>query len=108
MTQTLILRNGHLADLGKDILYHLGLPREDVNMSAIFGDVKFVCTGGSPRRFEMYAKEFAKDTGLKCSENMSQSDRFVMYKTGPVLWINVSCSTISRKLLWSFSFCGLY
>ena len=38
----------------------------------------------------MYAELFAKDSGLPLSQNLSHSDRFVMFKTGPVLWVNVS------------------
>jgi hypothetical protein len=37
----------------------------------------------------MYAELFHNDSGLPLSENLSRSDRFCMYKTGPVLWINV-------------------
>lgn len=38
----------------------------------------------------MYAEIFAKECGIPCSGNLSRSDRFSMYKSGPVLWVNVS------------------
>lgn len=37
----------------------------------------------------MYAKQFSEESGFPLSENISQSDRFCLYKTGPVLWVNV-------------------
>ncbi|VDK70499.1 unnamed protein product, partial [Cylicostephanus goldi] len=42
----------------------------------------FVCTGGSPTRLKLYAEWFAKECNLECSENLSKSDRYVLYKTG--------------------------
>jgi hypothetical protein len=38
----------------------------------------------------MYAKLFSQKSGFPMSENISQSDRFCLFKTGPVLWVNVS------------------
>ncbi|PIO55069.1 hypothetical protein TELCIR_23548 [Teladorsagia circumcincta] len=36
---------------------------------------------------------------MQCSENLSKSDRFVMYKTGPVLWINHGMGTPSLSIM---------
>lgn len=52
--------------------------------------LQFVCAGGSGSRMKMYAEMFAEDTGLKILGNLSKSDRYAMYKTGQVLWVNVS------------------
>uniref|UniRef100_A0A914E6T1 Nucleoside phosphorylase domain-containing protein n=1 Tax=Acrobeloides nanus TaxID=290746 RepID=A0A914E6T1_9BILA len=35
-----------------------------------------------------YAEQYHKETSVGLSENLSKTDRFVMYKTGPVLWVN--------------------
>ena len=37
-----------------------------------------------------YALQFSALSGLAASENLSKTDRYAMYKTGPVLWVNVS------------------
>ncbi|KIH47463.1 hypothetical protein ANCDUO_22477, partial [Ancylostoma duodenale] len=49
---------------------------------------QFVCTGGSPTRLKLYAEWFSKECNIECSENLSKSDRFVLYKTGKVVWVN--------------------
>lgn len=46
--------------------------------------------GGSMRRIRNYAETFAKELGIIMSNNLSTTDRYVMYKTGQVLWVNVS------------------
>ncbi|VDM64319.1 unnamed protein product [Angiostrongylus costaricensis] len=59
----------------------------------------FVCTGGSPTRFKLYAEWFSKECKLECSENLSKSDRFVIYKTGKVVWINHGMGTPSLSIM---------
>ena len=39
-----------------------------------------------------------QETGLPCSENLSRSDRFVIYKTGSVCWINVSKKKVKYSI----------
>ncbi|GMT29243.1 hypothetical protein PFISCL1PPCAC_20540, partial [Pristionchus fissidentatus] len=82
-----------------DFLYHFGLSSAAVDMKKMFGDVKFVCAGGSASRSKQYADEFAKDIGLPKSPNLSRSDRFVIYKTGPVLWINHGMGAPSLSIM---------
>ncbi|KAL6725594.1 hypothetical protein Aduo_007635 [Ancylostoma duodenale] len=48
----------------------------------------FVCAGGSPNRLKIYAEWFAEECKIPCSENLSKSDRFVLFKTGKVIWVN--------------------
>uniref|UniRef100_A0A915PQS2 Nucleoside phosphorylase domain-containing protein n=1 Tax=Setaria digitata TaxID=48799 RepID=A0A915PQS2_9BILA len=48
----------------------------------------FVCMGGSMTRLKNYAEMFAKEMNLRISDNLSKTDRYVMYKTGQVLWVN--------------------
>ncbi|CAK5062826.1 unnamed protein product [Meloidogyne enterolobii] len=70
------------------ILYHLGITSENTNFSAEYGDVKFVCLGGSYTRIRNYAKQFSQLYGYQASNNLCKTDRYEMYKTGPVLWAN--------------------
>ncbi|VDN55135.1 unnamed protein product [Dracunculus medinensis] len=93
------LLNPILTKENKDFLYHLGIEKSTTDLPKRFGDVKFVCTGGSSTRLALYAKWFAKDCGLDCSENLCNGDRFVMYKTGPVLWINVRIGVASLSIV---------
>uniref|UniRef100_A0A915A0I4 Nucleoside phosphorylase domain-containing protein n=1 Tax=Parascaris univalens TaxID=6257 RepID=A0A915A0I4_PARUN len=82
------LLNPIMAEENEDFLYHFGISKTKDNIPTVFGDVKFVCTGGSGPRLALFAEMFSKETGVPCSDNLSKSDRFVMYKAGPVLWIN--------------------
>ncbi|KAK6045036.1 hypothetical protein COOONC_17458, partial [Cooperia oncophora] len=78
------------------------MPRKNAIMAEerpIGGAIWFVCTGGSPTRLKLYAEWFSKECNLECSENLSKSDRFVMYKTGPVLWINHGMGTPSLSIM---------
>ncbi|CAL2038044.1 unnamed protein product [Caenorhabditis brenneri] len=88
----------------RDFLYHFGFGVDTLDIPAVFGDTKFVCTGGSPGRFKLYAEWFAKEAGIPCSENLSRSDRFVIYKTGPVCWINHGMGTPSLSIMLVESF----
>ena len=64
----------------------------------IVDSFQFVCMGGSSSRVKWFAK-FIQDElkdFLKSSEepyNMAKSDRYVLYKVGPVLAANVSIMT---------------
>uniref|UniRef100_A0A1I7ZZX9 PNP_UDP_1 domain-containing protein n=1 Tax=Steinernema glaseri TaxID=37863 RepID=A0A1I7ZZX9_9BILA len=91
--------NPHLEGAADDHLYHFGISRGSTDIPATFGDVKFVCAGGSASRMAMYAKLFATEAKLPLSENLSKSDRFCMYKTGPVLWVNHGMGTPSLSIM---------
>uniref|UniRef100_A0A4X2L693 Nucleoside phosphorylase domain-containing protein n=1 Tax=Vombatus ursinus TaxID=29139 RepID=A0A4X2L693_VOMUR len=64
------------------ILYHLDLGTKTHNLPAMFGDVKFVCVRGSSNRMKAFGSE--EDMQDICTG----TDRYCMYKTGPVLSIN--------------------
>ncbi|CAJ0596820.1 unnamed protein product [Cylicocyclus nassatus] len=93
------LRNKYLEDVNDDFLYHFGIGIKTVDMPKVFGDTKFVCTGGSPTRLKLYAEWFAKECNLECSENLSKSDRYVLYKTGKVVWANHGMGTPSLSIM---------
>ena len=62
----------------------------------MFGDVKFICLGGTPKRmlqFALYIKTiigYKLPTGLLFENITASTDRYTMYKIGPVLSVNVS------------------
>ncbi|XP_069356105.1 uridine phosphorylase 1-like [Maniola hyperantus] len=96
------LRNKHLSRLHYDVLYHLGLDTENYDLPAMFGDVKFVCMGGTKYRMKEFAKYIAKvlkipDEGLV---NLTKhSHRYAMYKVGPVLSVNHGIGIPSMTIL---------
>ncbi|KAK6745570.1 hypothetical protein RB195_011974 [Necator americanus] len=93
------LRNKYLEDADDDFLYHFGFGIKTVDIPKVFGDTKFVCTGGSSTRMKLYAEWFSKECGLECSENLSRTDRFVLYKTGKVIWVNHGMGSPSLSIL---------
>ncbi|XP_061460893.1 uridine phosphorylase 1-like isoform X2 [Rhineura floridana] len=82
--------NPHLQNMREDVLYHLALGTGTHNLPALFGDIKFVCTGGSPLRMKAFiiyiAKELAiGNPGSDFPNLCAATDRYAMYKAGPVL-----------------------
>ncbi|XP_065188731.1 uridine phosphorylase 1-like [Sycon ciliatum] len=100
--------NPHLAELNPDKLYHIGYSTDD-DLKQLFGDVKFVCMGGSTTRMANFAalvqKSLADVPGVRDAqspcppENISRSDRYVMYKIGPVLSVNHGMGFSSVSIL---------
>ncbi|VDN03488.1 unnamed protein product [Thelazia callipaeda] len=82
------ISNPNLDSQLDDCLCHLGIFKSMLDLPMTFGDVKFLCMGGSERRIRKYAEMFAEQMNLKMSENFCKTDRYVMYKTGQVLWVN--------------------
>ncbi|KAH9645679.1 hypothetical protein HF086_005328 [Spodoptera exigua] len=90
---TIKLLNKHLDNLDVDILYHLGLDTRTYDLPAMFGDVKFVCMGGTKvrmREFAEYMREVLDlpNKGEKLVNLTKHSQRYAMYKVGPVLSIS--------------------
>ncbi|KAK9410649.1 uridine phosphorylase 2 [Crotalus adamanteus] len=87
------VKNPHLDLMEEDILYHLDLGTKTHNLPAMFGDIKFVCVGGSPNRMKAFAHFMQKELGHKGEDNdlkdiCAGTDRYSMYKVGPVLSIS--------------------
>lgn len=87
------VNNPHLDTLEDDVLYHFSLGTKTHNLPAMFGDVKFVCVGGSPWRMKSFIEYIA--TELKMEDPKSEypnicvgTDRYAMYKIGPVLSVS--------------------
>ncbi|XP_031633808.1 uridine phosphorylase 1-like [Contarinia nasturtii] len=91
---TVKLRNPNIELMDQDILYHLSLGSRSHDLIEMFGDVKFVCMGGTPKRMETFA-HFIMDeigyklpTGTQLSDISAFSNRYSMYKVGPVLCVS--------------------
>ncbi|XP_035207739.1 uridine phosphorylase 2-like isoform X2 [Stegodyphus dumicola] len=87
------VKNPHLEEMKVDILYHLGLTTSDDDLQIMFGDVKFVCVGGTPERMKEFAEYVFKVLGRtnpKDNElcNISKSSRYSLFKAGPVLCVS--------------------
>ncbi|CAH1995055.1 unnamed protein product [Acanthoscelides obtectus] len=90
------LRNPNIELMDQDILYHLALGSESHDLVEMFGDVKFVCMGGTPKRMEDFAHYIMQEigykipTGTKLMDISQYSYRYCLYKVGPVLSVSVS------------------
>uniref|UniRef100_A0A665TNV9 Uridine phosphorylase n=1 Tax=Echeneis naucrates TaxID=173247 RepID=A0A665TNV9_ECHNA len=87
------LHNPHLDALKDDILYHFSLGTGTHNLPAMFGDVKFVCVGGSPWRMKSFIEYIAAEVSLQDPNSdypniCAGTDRYAMYKVGPVLSVS--------------------
>jgi len=85
------VRNPNIADMEEDFLYHFALGTKTHDLKAMFEDVKFVVVGGSPKRMELFAKYISQEIGTIMPAGTSltniagATDRYVLFKTGPVL-----------------------
>uniref|UniRef100_A0A3Q4AKH3 Uridine phosphorylase n=1 Tax=Mola mola TaxID=94237 RepID=A0A3Q4AKH3_MOLML len=91
--QLVQVRNPYLDTMEEDILYHLSLCTKTHNLPEMFGDIEFVCVGGSSNRMKAFAQFIHQE--LKLPENPEEvkdicegTDRYCMYKVGPVLSIS--------------------
>ena len=93
---SLVIRNPHLQYLKSDVLYHLALSTDTHDLPALFGDVKFVCVGGTLKRMKSFAQYMAQELGIPFNnEDLTlASHRYSMFKVGPVLSVTVSISMI--------------
>ncbi|VDM65021.1 unnamed protein product [Strongylus vulgaris] len=91
--------NSNLDPTQEDFLYHFGFGNKALDVQKVFGDTKFVCTGGSHTRMKQYAEEFAKECHVTCTDNISKSDRFVLYKSGKVVWVNHGMGNPSLSIM---------
>lgn len=85
--------NPHLDSMKEDILYHLNLDTATHDLPTKFGDVKFVCVGGSSSRMKSFIEYIANELGLSDPNgdypNICEgTDRYAMYKIGPVLSVS--------------------
>ncbi|XP_033214236.1 uridine phosphorylase 1-like isoform X2 [Belonocnema kinseyi] len=99
------LKNAEVEQMSKDILYHLGFDTNSDDLEKLFGDVKFVCTGGTDFRMREFAyyieKELADllDRGTTVIDYSKRSHRYGMYKVGPVLSVSHGIGVPSLSIL---------
>ncbi|ESO96562.1 hypothetical protein LOTGIDRAFT_115900 [Lottia gigantea] len=87
---------------GGDFLYHLGIDTSQVNCKEIFHDVKFVCLGGSTNRMLKFAKFINENLNGNSEEPYNyayKTDRYCLYKTGPILIANHGIGVPSLSVL---------
>ncbi|EDW45168.1 uridine phosphorylase 1 isoform X2 [Drosophila sechellia] len=102
---TVKLRNSNIELMDQDILYHLALGSESHDLQEMFGDVKFVCMGGTPKRMENFAHFIMNEIGYKLPAGTQLQDisaysyRYSMYKVGPVLCVSHGMGTPSVSIL---------
>ncbi|XP_053483462.1 uridine phosphorylase 2 [Ictalurus furcatus] len=87
------VQNPHLDNMEEDILYHFNLGTKTHNLPAMFGDIKFVCVGGSANRMRSFAQFIHQQLELPGNADdirdiCEGTDRYSMYKVGPVLSIS--------------------
>ncbi|XP_053946402.1 uridine phosphorylase 1 [Anastrepha ludens] len=99
------IRNPHIPPMDEDFLYHLGLGTKSHNLPAMFGDVKFVVVGGTPKRMENLAKFLMTEikhklpVGTQLTDLSASAERYSMYKAGPILCVNHGMGNPSISIL---------
>lgn len=99
------LMNPHIQSMQEDVLYHLALGSGSHDLEQMFGDVKFVCMGGTPQRMKSFAEYMLTQLGYllptgTCLLDISErSHRYAMYKVGPVLSISHGMGIPSAGIL---------
>lgn len=99
------LMNPHIQEMKEDVLYHLALGSGTHDLCRMFGDVRFVCMGGTPQRMKSFAEYMLKELGYvlptgTCLVDISErSHRYAMYKVGPVLSISHGMGIPSAGIL---------
>jgi len=99
------LLNPHIQEMPEDVLYHLALGSGTHDLQQMFGDVKFVCMGGTPHRMRSFAEKMVSELGYllptgTCLTDISEkSHRYAMYKVGPVLSISHGMGMPSSSIL---------
>jgi len=85
------VKNPNIDKMEEDVLYHFALGTKSHDLKRMFGDVKFVCVGGSPRRMEGFATYMLNALGQSLPAGQAliniarATDRYALYKAGPVL-----------------------
>ncbi|XP_043575157.1 uridine phosphorylase 1-like isoform X1 [Chiloscyllium plagiosum] len=85
--------NPYLETMKEDVLYHFDLGTKTHDLPAMFGDVKFICVGGSSSRMKIFSQYMNELLGLgRATDDIpnicAQTDRYSMYKVGPVLAVS--------------------
>lgn len=81
----IVLGNTNISRQKEDILYHLGLSNFGCKLDTMFGDVRFVCMGGSAVRSERFANQIAERFSISIPTGMGltavgKTERFSLFK----------------------------
>ncbi|VDK38180.1 unnamed protein product [Taenia asiatica] len=110
-TSIIVMHNGvnicnpYVPSMDVDVLYHVGLATDTTDLKKQFGDVKFVIMGGSPKRMKKIAEILLKalDIQLPCGTGLANiactTDRYEMYKVGPILSVSHGMGIPSISIL---------
>ncbi|MBU0506110.1 MAG: uridine phosphorylase [bacterium] len=94
--------NPELAKMETDILYHMGLD-SSMNLKATFSDTRYVCMGGSSERALTFAKKAAHELDIPIQDEailpIGKSERFSLYKVGPVVSVSHGMGMPSISIL---------
>lgn len=99
------LKNPNIKNLKNDVLYHLGFDTNSHDLKQMFGDVKFVCTGGTESRMKEFAYYIEKEISdllekeTEVIDYSKYSHRYAIYKVGPVLSISHGMGVPSLSIL---------
>ena len=99
------ISNPNLANMEGDNLYHLALDTSNHDLPEMFGDVRFVCIGGTSSRMENFARYIMKELDYKLPTGATLQDlsvaghRFCMYKVGPVLSVSHGMGVPSLSIM---------
>lgn len=99
------LMNPHIQEMKEDVLYHLALGSGSHDLEQMFGDVKFICMGGTPQRMKSFAEfmlvqlGYLLPTGTCLLDISERSHRYAMYKVGPILSISHGMGIPSASIL---------
>ncbi|CAD5122670.1 DgyrCDS11080 [Dimorphilus gyrociliatus] len=95
------IKNDLIRNMTSDNLYHLALSTRTHNFKEMFQDIKFVCVGGSSKRMEKFAQFIASELGIKtpCINLASETDRYALFKAGPVLIASHGIGTPSISIV---------
>eukprot|EP00052_Salpingoeca_macrocollata_P002072 m.28861 g.28861 ORF g.28861 m.28861 type:complete len:325 (-) comp11942_c0_seq1:205-1179(-) len=97
------VHNVHLFTLPVDHLYHIGYHSAQ-DLVSMFGDIKLVCMGGSATRMRLFSSLVAKTLNIvpplgQDLVDISTTDRYSLFKIGPVLCCNHGMGTPSASII---------
>jgi len=94
--------NPHLKGLEFDFMYHLDISTA-FDLSALFGDVKYVCMGGTPKRMEYFINKACSFLNLHPTSGalapLGKTERYSMYKVGPIISVSHGMGKPSISIL---------
>ncbi|XP_072174394.1 uridine phosphorylase 2-like isoform X1 [Diadema setosum] len=79
--------NPHLKKYESDCLFHIGFTTVEDDFQALFGDIKFICMGGTPSRMKRFSEFVAEQLKVEWKD-YTRGERYCIFKSGCVLCVN--------------------